>query len=80
MVNNPALDIAQEFPEYKEKVHILKASNPDFRHMYDEYHSVNHKIHRIEQEIETVSDDVSENLKKKRLQLKDGLFDMLRKI
>jgi uncharacterized protein YdcH (DUF465 family) len=39
---------------------------------------VDHEIRRIEQEIETPSDDYTEELKKKRLHLKDELFAMLK--
>jgi len=77
MVNHSPLDLAQEFTEYKDKVHNLKASDSHFRRMFEEYHTVNHQLHRIEQEIETVSDPVAETLKKKRLQLKDKLLELL---
>jgi uncharacterized protein YdcH (DUF465 family) len=77
MVIAPPLDLSQEFPEHKNKVQQLKASNTHFRHMFDEYHEINHQLNRIEQEIETVSNEFSESLKKKRLQLKDSLIRVL---
>jgi len=77
MVNAPPLDLAQEFPEHKAKIHTLKASNAHFGRLFDQYHDVNHEVHRIEQELETVSDTVAEDLKKKRLRLKDELLGIL---
>lgn len=75
---NQTHELADEFPEYKDKIHQLKTSNTHFAKLFDEYHNVTREVHRIEQEIETVSDDVAEELKKKRLSLKDKLFSMLK--
>lgn len=71
-------DLIHELPEYREKIHELKVSNPHFAKLFDEYHEVDHEVHRIEQEIETPSDEYTEELKKKRLLLKDELFAMLK--
>lgn len=71
--------LAQEFPEYKERIHELKMSDNHFARLFDEYHEVNREVQRIEQEIETPSDEVTEQLKKQRLHLKDELYIMLRK-
>lgn len=71
-------DLIHELPEYREKIHELKVSNPHFAKLFDEYHEIDHEVHRIEQEIETPSDEYTEELKKKRLLLKDELFAMLK--
>lgn len=71
-------DLIHELPEYREKIHELKVSDKHFAKLFDEYHEVDHEVRRIEQEIETPSDDYTEELKKKRLFLKDELFGMLK--
>lgn len=69
--------LIQEFPEHREKIHQLKTSNAHFARLFDEYHDVDKHIYRIEEQIETVSDDYAEELKKKRLSLKDQLYQMI---
>jgi uncharacterized protein YdcH (DUF465 family) len=70
--------LVNELPEYSDKIHELKISNAHFARLFDEYHDADKEVRRIEQEIETPSDDYTEEVKKKRLNLKDQLFDMLR--
>lgn len=70
-------DLAHEFPRLKHRIHELKQSTPEFRHLYEEYQSVDNEVLRIEQEIETPSDDYTEDLKRRRVQLKDRLYGML---
>lgn len=70
-------DLLHELPEYREKIHEMKLGNAHFSKLFDEYHEVDHEVRRIEQGVETPSDDYTEELKKKRLLLKDELFGML---
>ncbi len=70
-------DLIHELPEFREKIHELKVSNNHFAKLFDEYHEVDHEVRRIEQALETPSDEYTEGLKKKRLHLKDALFEML---
>ena len=71
-------DLVHELPEFRDKIHELKTSNNHFAKLFDEYHEVDHEVRRIEQEVETPSDEYTEELKKKRLHLKDELFAMLK--
>ena len=71
-------DLIHEFPEYREKIHELKMSNNHFRRFFDEYHEVDHEVHRIETGAENTSDEVLGELRKKRLYLKDELAKILR--
>ena len=71
-------DLIHELPEYKDRIHELKISNSHFAKIFAEYHDVDHEIHRIEEGIETPADDYVEELKKKRLNMKDELFAMLK--
>lgn len=70
-------DLLHELPEYREKIHELKVGNAHFAKLFDEYHEVDHEVRRIEQGVETPADDYTEELKKKRLSLKDEMFQML---
>jgi uncharacterized protein YdcH (DUF465 family) len=71
-------DLIHELPEYKDKIHELKTSNNHFARLFDEYHEIEHEVRRIEEGIETTSDDYLEEQKKKRLNLKDQLLEMLK--
>jgi len=72
-------DLMHELPEFKEVIHLLKTNSTHFAKLFDEYHEVDHEVHRIETGAENTSDDYLETLKKKRLNLKDQLFAMIRK-
>jgi len=69
--------LIQEFPEFREKIHELKMRNPAFAALIEKYDSLDDEIYRIEEQIETPSDEYTESLKKQRLSLKDQLFHML---
>jgi len=71
-------DLHHEFPEYKDKIHELKMKGGHFRRLFDEYDELAHEMTRIQQNIETPSDEVVETLKLKRLHLKDKLNALLK--
>ena len=71
-------ELADEFPEHKDRLHELKLSNRHFARLSDRYHVLNREIHRIEAGLEGVTDDHLEELKKARLALKDEIFTLLR--
>jgi hypothetical protein len=71
-------DLAQEFPEYKNRIHELKMSDAHFASLFEEYENLDKEIYRIEEQIETPSDEYTEQLKQKRVELKDQLFQMLK--
>lgn len=71
-------DIGREFPEYRDRIHDLKTGNAHFARLFDEYHAVDKEIARIEQEVQPASDDAAEELKRRRVKLKDEIFAMLR--
>lgn len=70
--------LAHELPEYKDAIHDLKVSNNHFAKLLDTYHDCVKQILRIEDEIEAASDMFLEDLKKKRLAMKDEMVGMLR--
>ena len=70
-------DLLHELPEHRERIHELKMSDARFARLYEQYHDVEHEVHRIEMGSETASDDYLDERKKLRLNLKDQLFRML---
>lgn len=68
-----------EFPEYRFQIHMLKTSDPEFARLYGEYNDLDDEIRRTELEIEVHSGEFLENLKKRRVFLKDTLYDRLQK-
>ena len=70
-------DLPREFPEHAELIKCLRDVNPVFDAMYKEYDALDQEILDIEQNIEAVSDTYTEDLKKKRVVLKDKLYEML---
>jgi uncharacterized protein len=71
-------EIPTEFPEYKDRIHDLKTTDGHFSRLYDEYHDINREIHRAEAAGLNISDEHYEELKKKRMTLKDEIFEMLK--
>ena len=72
-------DINHEFPEHRDLIIQLKTSNRHFQHLADEYSKVTGEIESLEHRGSPESDTYMEELKKKRLQLKDQLFEILQK-
>lgn len=72
-------ELAAEFPELKDKIHELKMSDGHFQRLFDEYHEINREVHRVEAAGVNVADEHFEELKKKRMALKDELYAMLTK-
>lgn len=71
-------DLHHEFPEFEERIHELKMKDGHFQRLFKDYDEIVHQIKRVEQNIETPSDEVVEEMKKQRLHLKDQLYVMLR--
>jgi len=71
--------LAGEMPEYKEIIHQLKLDDTHFAKLYDQYTEVDKAVYRIEEGIETTSDDYLESLKKQRVMLKDDLYGLLKR-
>lgn len=70
-------ELADELPEAKTRIHELKMSDAHFARLFDDYHDVNREIHRAEAAGLNIADEHHEELKRKRLLLKDQLFKML---
>jgi len=76
---NEKHDLVHELPEYRDTIHELKMTNNHFSRLFEEYHEIDHEIHRIETGVTNTSDEYLHERKKMRLQLKDELFQMIKK-
>ncbi|MEW6647377.1 MAG: YdcH family protein [Pseudomonadota bacterium] len=71
-------DLQHDFPEFHDRIHTLKMNDAHFARLFDEYHAVDREVRRIAQEIETPSDSYTEELKMRRVRLKDEIYSLLR--
>lgn len=72
-------ELAADFPEYADALHKLKTEDAHFQKLAEEYHDLNRDIHRAEAEVEPTSDDHLEEMKTRRVELKDEIYAMLKK-
>jgi len=70
-------ELAEEFPQYLDKLHALKTSNNHFARLFEEYHDINRAVHRAETLVEPVSPDYEAELRRKRMMLKDEISRFL---
>ncbi len=71
-------DLAHEFPEYLPKMRSLKTSDPYFSSLFTQYDTDNHSIRNYEQGLGVISDEALEDLKKRRLKVKDEIYQILK--
>lgn len=67
------------FPEYRELISRLKVSDPHFRHLFGKHNDLDQRVKNMEAHIEPTSPEDIENLKKKKLRLKDEMYELLKK-
>ena len=65
--------ILKEFPEHRDTIRKLKGDER-FRKWFEEYHTLDDAICRIEEEIEFATDQEIEDMKKRRAWLKDKIY------
>lgn len=70
-------DLPHEFPEFKQAIHDLKISSSHFAKLLDEYEGLTKQIEDLELEDLPVDDFTAEEMKKKRVKLKDELYALL---
>lgn len=71
-------ELTDEFPGKADTIHTLRENDHHFRRLTDEYHQVNRAIHRAESRIEPTSDEHEEDLRRRRMQIKDEIASHLR--
>ena len=69
--------LTQEFPEYETKISHLKVENAHFKKLFHGFDELDHEIYRIESDSEPASDDALNDLRKKRVHLKDEIYQFL---
>lgn len=70
-------ELLEAFPEFSETIHKLKTTDAHFARQYDEYHTINREIHRAETDVEPMSDEHVNTLRKKRMVLRDEIYARL---
>lgn len=71
-------DLLHEFPQYLEPMRRLRASDAHFAALVERYDTKNRTITGHEQGVGAITDEALEVLKKKRLKLKDEIYQLLR--
>jgi uncharacterized protein YdcH (DUF465 family) len=72
-------DLPHEFPELEGKIEAMRATNPDFAHLMNDYDALDARVRQLEELGIPVADETIEELKKERLVLKDRLYTLLRR-
>jgi len=67
-------ELAEDFPELKDKIHALQQSDTHFSKLAEEYHEINRAVHRAETNVEPTSDSHLTDLRKNRMTLKDEIY------
>ena len=70
-------ELHDDFPEFGAKITALKQSDAHFARLAEDYHALNRTIHRAETRVEPMDDLAMDTLRKKRMVLKDKLYQML---
>jgi uncharacterized protein YdcH (DUF465 family) len=73
-------ELSEEFPDAGPALHSLRQSNPHAARLMDEYHEINRTLHRVETDLEPVSDDEATRMRKTRMTLKDEIARLLRDV
>lgn len=69
--------LTEEFPEFAQKIHDLKTEDNHFKKLFQEFDDLDHEIYRIEADAEPASDDALNELRTKRVHLKDTIYSYL---
>lgn len=70
-------ELADEFPDYAEKMDALKASDESFARLYDDYATINAKVIAAETLEHPTDQFHEEEMKKQRASLKDEIYKRL---
>ncbi len=70
--------ILTEFPDHRETINHLNAADERFRKMFEEYHSIDDAVYRIEEDLNFATDQEIDELKFRRAWLKDQIYFAIR--
>ena len=68
----------QEFPDQAKIIKSLQAENPHFARLCEDYDKINRDIHRAETNIQPVEELAGQEMRKKRMVLKDEIWQILK--
>ncbi|TCL08881.1 hypothetical protein BXY66_0922 [Shimia isoporae] len=77
MANTPH-ELAEEFPEFVEKMSSLKVTDKHFAKLANDYHDLNRKVHAAETNVMPREELAEIDLRKRRGALKDEIYAYLR--
>ncbi|HLP98027.1 MAG TPA: YdcH family protein [Sideroxyarcus sp.] len=67
------------FPEYRELISRLKVNDPHFQRLFSKHNELDQRVKNMEAYIEPGNHEEIESLKKKKLRLKDEMYELLKK-
>lgn len=70
--------LAEDFPEFADKIRDLKGSNAHFAKLADAYADLNDKVYKAEANVAPMEQLAEDQLRKQRAALKDELYALLR--
>jgi uncharacterized protein len=68
--------LTKDFPELRDRIHAMK-SHAHFTNLASEYEDLDKSVVRFEQQLEHCSNQELEDLKLRRVRLKDELYSLL---
>jgi hypothetical protein len=71
-------ELSDDFPESADLIARLKQDNAHFARLAEEYHEINRQVHRAETDVEPTDDFNQQDLRKRRMALKDQIAAMLK--
>jgi uncharacterized protein YdcH (DUF465 family) len=72
-------DLMHEFPEFRDKIGELRRTDGAFSQLMEDYDQLDARIRELEELGNPVADETIEDLKKRRVGLKDQLYSLLTK-
>ncbi|MCE6951960.1 DUF465 domain-containing protein [Cereibacter sphaeroides] len=71
-------ELSEDFPGDAERIRDLRIADPHFARLVEEYHAVNRAVHRAETLVEPLDSLQEQDLRRKRVQLKDQIVSCLK--
>jgi len=76
-MSNTPHTLAEEFPDQTEALHKLKTSDAHFARLLLAYDDINDQIHLAETNVKPMDQFAEEDLRKRRLKIKDAIGEAL---